>query len=290
MLKRISIILIVFLFLVSCNSKKNNKNCNVSYDINDLVSAIDENNINIIQEALDSGFNINTTIGADNSTLLDYAIDKNREHIAILLIEKGIDINHIDNNGLATFSKAIGNMSQILLNSFLLHGVNYTDIALKDMNYFVYMLYKEDYESALSFISNDVVFNFFKDENDLFVYLIYYWNPDWSIKIGNILLNKHYNFDKHISYYFYAIDEYSLSAVTWLDSIGISTNEKYYEDRYGLDFTPLEYAENKYLEMRNYLGKDYAYSQDDEEIIAMQEIIEYLENSPKKQVDLTQGG
>ena len=29
--------------------------------------------------------------------------------------------------------------------------------------------------------------------------------------------------------------------------------------------------------MRNYLGKDYAYSQDDEEIIAMQEIIEYLE-------------
>lgn len=277
MLKRISIILIVFLFLVSCNSKKNNKNCNVSYDINDLVSAIDENNINIIQEALGSGFNINTTMGADNITLLDYAIDKNREHIAILLIEKGIDINHIDNNGLATFSKAIGNMSQILLNSFLLHGVNYTDIAGKDMNYFVYMLYKEDYESALSFISNDVVFNYFKDENDLFVYLIYYWNPDWSIKIGNILLNKHYNFDKHISYYFYAIDEYSLSAVTWLDSIGISTNEKYYEDRYGLDFTPLEYAENKYFEMINYLGKDYAYSQDDEEIIAMQEIIEYLE-------------
>ena len=115
MLKRISIILIVFLFLVSCNSKKNNKNCNVSYDINDLVSAIDENNINIIQEALGSGFNINTTMGADNITLLDYAIDKNREHIAILLIEKGIDINHIDNNGLATFSKAIGNMSQILL-------------------------------------------------------------------------------------------------------------------------------------------------------------------------------
>jgi hypothetical protein len=31
--------------------------------------------------------------------------------------------------------------------------------------------------------------------------------------------------------------------------------------------------------MINYLGKDYAYSQDDEEIIAMQEIIEYLENN-----------
>ena len=106
---------------------------------------------------------------ADNMLITTYLSMK-----APVFVAPAMDLDMYRHHGLSTFSKAIGNMSQILLNSFLLHGVNYTDIAGKDMNYFVYMLYKEDYESALSFISNDVVFNYFKDENDLFVYLIYY--------------------------------------------------------------------------------------------------------------------
>ena len=40
--------------------------------------------------------------------------------------------------------------------------------------------------------------------------------------------------------------------------------------------TPLEYAENKLLEMTNYLGKDYFYIDDDKELITLNKIIHYL--------------
>ena len=108
-----------------------------------------------------------------------------------------------------------------------------------------------DYLTALNFVSNPCVYDYFSKENNLFVYLIYYWDQEWGPTIGNFLLSKGYQFDNNISYYFYAIDEYSIDALCWLDSIDIDKNKKYFEERYKMYFTPLEYAENKLLDMTN---------------------------------------
>ena len=276
---RLLIVLFILVLLISCYSKKESITKKTQYDIQDFITMINKNDINEIQNCIHENFNIHETIGENKITFLDYAIKENKEEISLILISNGIDVNHVDKTGKTSFYKAIGHMSPNLLDAFLEHGVNYRSIVHKNMNYFVYMLYKRDYSIAYNFITHNSVFEYLKNDKNLIINLIYYWNSDWSPEIGNFLIQNKYQFSTEEPYYFYAIDEYSLSAVKWLESIGIKKSEKYYEERYNLYFTPYEYAENKYLEMSNFLGKDYAYSQDDDEVLAIREIINYLNDN-----------
>lgn len=275
---KINMLLLTLFFLIliiSCQKKEIHQRQNM-IDVKTVISLIDDNKIKELDKLFDSGFNINEPIDDENNTLLDYAIINNQEQIAHYLISKGIDVNHVNKNGVSSFTRAIGRLSSNLLNSFLNHGLDYSHKNNKNMNYFEYMLYKRDYLTALNFVSNPCVYDYFSKENNLFVYLIYYWDQEWGPTIGNFLLSKGYQFDNNISYYFYAIDEYSIDALCWLDSIDIDKNKKYFEERYEMYFTPLEYAENKLLEMTNYLGKDYFYIDDDKELITLNKIIHYL--------------
>lgn len=265
--------LIFIMLLISCKAKKTGEKM---YEINEIMLMIDKNDIESLKKVISSNFNMSETIGEDGITFLDYAIEQNKDEVALFLIENGADVNHVDQNGKATFSKAIGKISPRLLNAFLEHGLDFTSIVRNNMNYFVYMLYEKDYSTALNFIMNKSVYDYFSKENDLFVYLIYYWNSNWSPKIGNILVSNNYQCDKSLSYFFYAIDEYSLEAIKWLENIGFQIHEMFYDERFNVYYTPLEYANNKLFEMTSYLGKDYVYSQNDEEIIALKKIIQYL--------------
>lgn len=268
-----ALFLIIIMLLISCRAKKTDEK---TYEINDIILMIDKNDVESLRKIIPSNFNSNETIDEDGITFLDYAIEHNKDDVALFLIENGADVNHVDQKGKTTFSKAIGKISPELLNAFLEHGLDFTSIVRNNMNYFVYMLYEKDYSTAFNFIMNESVYDYFSKEDDLFVYLIYYWNSNWSPKIGNIMVSNNYQYDRSLSYFFYAIDEYSLDAIKWLENIGFQIHENFYYERFNLFYTPLEYAENKLFEMTSYLGKDYVYSQNDEDVIALKNIIEYL--------------
>lgn len=275
-LNKILMLCIVYILLISCTSRKNERNETiVLHNVTEFISKIDSNEYKSIKEKIVIDFNINDTFGNENITLLDYAIEQNKEDLAIYLMSKGIDVNHVDSKGTSSFTKAIGNMTPNLLDSFLQCGLDYEVDTKKNMNYFVYMLYKKDYLSALTFIKNQSVLDFFKTKENLFIYLIYYWDSNWSSEIGNYLIENDYLYDNGQPYFFYAIDEFSLDAIKWLDSIGIQKSKRY-DERYECYMTPYEYAENKLFEMINYLGKDYKFSQEDAQISVLKNIIDYL--------------
>lgn len=272
---RLILSFLIIIELLSCKIKEENVVLSNTYKVEDLYLAIDSDNSKDINKIIASGININRELTNDEKSFLDYAISKGNQNAAVILIKNGAELNKKDNNGYTSFSKAVGKLSPVLISEFLSNGLNYKDHTFRNMNYFEYMLYKKDYLSALEFLKHREVYNYFKDNRSLFLYLIYYWNDRWSPIIGNYLINNGYSFDETIPYYFFAIDEHSKEAVVWLDSIGISSTNKYLDDNTGLFFTPIEYANNKLSELQMYLGKDYLGSEED--IKEVNKIVQYLE-------------
>ncbi|QAA34088.1 ankyrin repeat domain-containing protein [Clostridium manihotivorum] len=95
--------------LVSCSTNNNNKIS--KYDSKTYFTAIESNDIKLVESVIDQGVDKNSK-NEDERTPLIYSLLKGRNEIAKLLIDKGADVNAIDKYKDTALNEAILNVAR----------------------------------------------------------------------------------------------------------------------------------------------------------------------------------
>lgn len=239
-----------------------------------LIKALDLHNYKEAERLINDGANSNLLY--DNVSLLYFFIQNKNTDLALLVMEKGADVNWINpKNGFSPLSEAIYNDDLLLVKKILEKGI---DIRFKDLHgqtYFSQCLVYKRYDCLDILLSYPEFEENIKKSDSSWYFLVYCWT-----KHTPNIIHKIYGNDVTISddvpILLVAIDENKFDAVKFFIDMGIDKNKKYYDERSGTYITPLEKAYQMEYFLLHSPSLEFQYSEGDDEILEIRSIIKLL--------------
>ncbi len=239
-----------------------------------LVKALDLHDYKEAERLINEGANPNLIY--DNVSLMYFFIQNKKSDLALLVMEKGADINWINpKNVFSLLSEAIYSDDLLLVKKISEKGI---DIGFKDLHgqtYFSQCLAYKRYDCLDILLSYPEFEENIRKSDSSWYFLVYYWTKNTPNIIHRIYGND-VAISDDVPVLLVAIDENKFDAVKFFIDMGIDKNKKYYDERSGTYITPLQKAYQMEHFLLHFPSLEFRYSEDDDEILEIRSIIKLL--------------